>query len=58
MYTCDFETTLQIYLAEMFNYIFNVIYFSILNRTYCGKHNVSGYGVQETNAVDLREVTA
>ena len=42
----------------MFSYIFNVIHFSIFNYTYCGKNNVLGYGVQETNAVDVNDVTS
>ena len=53
MYTFDFEVTLQVYHVDLFNFIFNVLY-----HTSCGKNNVSGYGVQEANAVGLHEVTA
>ena len=41
---------------ELFNYIFNVLYLSVFNHTSCGKHDVSVYGVQEANAVDVHEV--
>ena len=54
MYTRDFDATLQLYLVDLFNSIFNVIYFSIFNHNYCGKHNMSGYGVKEPNTIDVR----
>ena len=54
MYTCDFETKL----VDLFNYIFNVLYFSGFNYTSCGKHNMLGYGVQEANTIDVHEVTS
>ena len=57
MYTRDFEAKLQVYLVGLFNYIFNVIYFSIFNHTTCEKHIVLGYGVQEANTIDVHEVT-
>ena len=56
MYAHDFEATVWVYLVNLFNSIFNVIYFLILNHTSCGKHDVSGYGVQEANAGDVYEV--
>ena len=40
----------------MCNYIFNALYLSIFNHTSCGKHNISGCGIEETNAVDVHEV--
>ena len=43
MYMLDFEAILQLYLVNLFNYIFAVLYFSIFNHTSCGKHNVSIY---------------
>ena len=58
MYMCDFENTFQIYLFELFNSIFNVIYFYILIVIPVKKHNVSGYGVQEANDIDVNEITA
>ena len=58
MYTRDLEVTLQIYPVDRFDSIFNVLYFSVFNHTSCGKNNVSGYGVQETNSIDVHEVTA
>ena len=45
-------------MVDLFNYILNVIYFYIFNHTSRGKYNVSGYGVQEANAVDMNDVTA
>ena len=32
--------------------------FRVFNHTSNGKHNVSGYGIQESNAVDVHEVIA
>ena len=58
MYVRDFQSTLQVQLVDLFNSIFNVLYFLIFNHTSCGKHNVSGYGVQESNVIDVHEVTA
>ena len=58
MYARDFESTLQVYLVDLFNSIFNAIYLSIFNHTSCGKHNVLGYGVQEYNVVDVNEFTS
>ena len=58
MYARDFEFTLQVYLVDLFNYIFNVLYFSIFNHASFGKYDLSGYGVQEDNAVDVHEVTS
>ena len=49
---------LQVYLVDVFNSIFNVIYFSVFNRASCGDHNVLGYGAQEANTIDVYEVTA
>ena len=57
MYMCDFETTLQVYLVDLFNYISNIIYFYIFNHNSCGKHNLLGYGVKEANGIDVNEVT-
>ena len=56
MYMCAFETPLQVYLVDPFESIFNVLYFSIFNHTYCGKHNVLVYGIQESNAVDVHDM--
>ena len=58
MYTGDLETTLQVYHIDLFKSVFNVFYSSVFKHTYRGKHNLSGYGVQEYNAVDVHEVTA
>ena len=58
MYRCDFETTLQVYLVDLFNSVFNVPYFSIFNHNFCGENNVLGYGDQESNAIDVHEVTS
>ena len=57
MYTCEFETTLQVQPVHLFNYIFNVLYFSIFNHIFCGKHNALEHGVQESNTIDVHEVT-
>ena len=40
MYARYFEATLQVKLVDLFNPIFNFIYFSILNLTSCGKYDV------------------
>ena len=58
MYVRDFESTMQVYLVDLFNSIFNVIYFSIFNHNSCGNHNVLGYSVQEANVLDVNEVTS
>ena len=56
IYMGDFETTFQVQIVGLFDSIFNVLYFSIFNHNSCGKHNVSGYRNQESNAVDVHEV--
>ena len=58
MYTRGIETTLYVQLMNLFNYIFNVLYFQIFNHTSCKKHNVLRYGVQEANTIDVHEVTS
>ena len=58
MYAHDFEVTLQVQLVDLFNSIFNIIYFQIFNHTSCGKDNVLGYGLQEANAIYVYEVTS
>ena len=40
MYTHDFKSTLQVYLVDLFNSIFNILYFSIFNHASCVIHNV------------------
>ena len=56
MYVGNLEITLQVYLVDLLDYILNFIYFSIFNHTTCSKQNVSGYGIQESNAGDVNEV--
>ena len=58
MYTRCFETTLHLQLMNLFNYIFNVLYFQIFNHTSCLKGNVLGYGVREANTIDVHKVTS
>ena len=43
---------------DVFNSIFDIIYFYIFNHTSCGKHNVSGYVFQEANTIGVHEVTS
>ena len=37
--------------------ICNVLNFSDFDHTSCGKHDVPCYGVEETNSIDMHEVT-
>ena len=37
--------------------ICNVLHFSGFDHTSCGKHDVPGYGVEESNSIGVHEVT-
>ena len=37
--------------------ICNVLNFSVFDHTYSGKHDVPWYGVEETDSIDVYEVT-
>ena len=38
--------------------IWNTLNFSVFDHTSCGKHDVTWYGVDESNTIDVHEVTA
>ena len=57
MYTGDPETTLQVQFIDLLDPILNVLHFSDFDHTYRRKYNMSGYGVDGSNDIDLYEIT-
>ena len=37
--------------------ICNILDFSVFDNIYCGKHDMPWYGVQETDLIDVNEIT-
>ena len=57
IYAGDLKTTLYVFSVDMTDSILNVLLFFIFYHKSCSKQNMSGYGIQESNAVDVHKVT-
>ena len=55
---CDLGTMLQVLFMYLCDPICNALNFSVFDHTFCGKHDVPLYGVQEADYIDVNQVTA
>ena len=58
VHVCDLETAMQVLFMCLCDSICNVLNFSVFGHTSSGKHDVSYYGVEEADSIDVHEVTA
>ena len=56
MYTGDLETLLQVQFIDLPDPLLNIIHFSVFIHNPLIKYDMSGYGAEESSAVDIHEI--